>query len=62
VRLGPRQPLELYDLKNDLSESNNVAAAHPDVVKKITEIMQTARTDSKAFPVREAPQGKKKKG
>jgi len=60
VRLGPRQPVELYDLKTDVSETNNVAAAHPDVVKKITDIMHSARTDSKDFPVTEAPRGKKK--
>jgi arylsulfatase A-like enzyme len=60
VRLGPRQAIELYDLKTDLSETNNVAAAHPDVAKKIAEIMQSARTDSKEFPVTEAPQGKKR--
>jgi arylsulfatase A-like enzyme len=61
VRLGTRQqPVELYDLKTDMSETKNVAAAHPDVVKKITEIMQSARTDSKEFPVSETPRSKKK--
>jgi arylsulfatase A-like enzyme len=51
VRPGSHAPLELYDLKTDLGEKNNVAAAHPDVAKRIAEIMKTARTDSKNFPV-----------
>ncbi|MGL4593303.1 MAG: sulfatase family protein, partial [Thermoguttaceae bacterium] len=29
--------VELYDIKNDLSETTDVAAAHPDIVKKLTE-------------------------
>jgi arylsulfatase A-like enzyme len=33
-------PLELYDLKTDPGETNNVADNHPDVVKKIREIME----------------------
>jgi predicted secreted Zn-dependent protease len=39
-----------------------VASAHPEVVRRIEEIMRAARTDSKEFPVREgAPGGRKKK-
>jgi arylsulfatase A-like enzyme len=60
VRLGTKRPIELYDLKSDLSESNDVAAAHPDIVRKMAEIMQSARTDSKEFPIVESPRGKKK--
>jgi arylsulfatase A-like enzyme len=35
---------ELYDLKSDLSESKNVAAEHPDVVKHMEELMAAAHT------------------
>ncbi|MCC7174426.1 MAG: arylsulfatase [Bryobacterales bacterium] len=38
-------PVELYDLKTDRGESNNVAAAHPETVARITRIMQSARVD-----------------
>lgn len=31
--------IELFDLKNDFAEETNVAVAHPDVVKKIEQIM-----------------------
>jgi hypothetical protein len=33
VRLGPGEALELYNLKTDLGETNNVAAANPEVVQ-----------------------------
>ena len=65
VRPASNLPVELYDLKADLSEKNNVAAAHPEVVRRIEEIMKSARTDSKEFPVTEGRPGgagqKKKK-
>ena len=38
--------LELYNLDEDLGEKNDVASAHPDVVKKIEEYLLTARTES----------------
>lgn len=54
VRVKSRSaPIELYDLKTDIGEQNNVAPKHPDLVKRIGEIMQAARTDSPEFPVRE---------
>ena len=54
VRVGARSsPIELYDLGRDLGEKNNVAGQHPEIVAKIAEIMQTARTDSKDFPITE---------
>ncbi|HBY63793.1 MAG TPA: N-acetylgalactosamine-6-sulfatase [Solibacterales bacterium] len=53
VRLGRKKPVELYDLAKDVGESTNVAAQHPEVVKKIEGILATARTESDLFPVRE---------
>jgi arylsulfatase A-like enzyme len=52
-RLSRRSPIELYDLKSDVGEDKDVAAAHPDVVRRIDAIMQKARADSKQFPVQE---------
>jgi arylsulfatase A-like enzyme len=37
-------PIELYDLENDERETTDVAAAHPDVVRRIEELMRTSRT------------------
>ena len=44
--------IELYNLKNDIYEQHNVAYAYPEIVKKIEEIMRTARTESNLFPLR----------
>jgi arylsulfatase A len=38
-------PVELYDLKSDRAETKDVAAAHPEVVARITKIMDEARVD-----------------
>jgi len=46
VKLAPGKPSELYDLENDISESRNIADAHPDVVKRLDGIMRRARTES----------------
>lgn len=42
--------IELYDLDSDITESNDVANNHPDVVLKIEGIMKKAHADSKLFP------------
>jgi arylsulfatase A-like enzyme len=52
VRLAINKPLELYDLKTDSGEKNNVAAAHPDVVAKIENYLKTARTESPKWPLK----------
>ena len=55
VRMGPwkgirfggtKEPIELYDLRKDIGEKNNVAQAHPNVVKRMREIMTEARQGS----------------
>ncbi len=48
-------PLELYDLKSDLGETNNVAMGHPEVVRRIEDYLKTARTESKEWPLRAPP-------
>ena len=45
-RVGTKAPLELYDLKTDRWEAHDVAAAHPDVVKKIEAIMAAEHVPS----------------
>ena len=44
LRLKPGAPLELYNLRQDLGESKNVAAANPEVVSRIEAILKSART------------------
>jgi len=58
VRLGLKEPLELYDLKTDIGEKQNIADEHPEVVAKIEAYLQTARTESRYWPTRERKQGR----
>ena len=48
-RPGPyiekRTDLALYDLKNDIGESTNVADQHPEIVKKLMEYANRASED-----------------
>ena len=49
VLKNPGAPMELYNLAEDVSEENNVAQSHPEVVKEMQAIFETARTDSDIF-------------
>ncbi len=44
LRRNPDNPVELYDLENDIGEKNDIADEHPEIVSKIEEIMLSART------------------
>jgi len=50
-RHGVGEPIELYDLANDISEQRNVAAENADVVARIENIMHSGRTPSELFPL-----------
>ena len=41
----------LYNLATDLHEDNDVAAQHPDVVKKMVNIVYMEHVDSPLFPI-----------
>jgi arylsulfatase A-like enzyme len=58
VKKAPEGPIELYDLVADVGETKDVAAEHPDVVKRMAEIMRTDRTESAEFPLRQVAQSK----
>ena len=49
VNKKPNQLIELYNLKEDIGEINNVAAQHPKIVEEMEELLETARTPSKIF-------------
>jgi len=51
---------ELFDLKSDIGEKTDVAAKHPDVAARLSQLMASARTDSPDFPVRTTPRRAKK--
>jgi arylsulfatase A-like enzyme len=53
VRNGARAAIELYDLRADIGETTDVASQHPQVVARIGELMEAARTDVPEYPIRE---------
>jgi arylsulfatase A-like enzyme len=55
IRLKVNGPLELYDLKNDIGETRNVAKNQPDVVAQFEAYFKGARSVSKGWPIRPAP-------
>ena len=44
-------PIELYNLANDPSETKNVSADHPEIVKKIKEFIAEAHVQNPAWPL-----------
>lgn len=51
VKKGPDGELELYNLKTDPKEEQNVAAKHPMIVKKIKGYLKEAYVPSDAYPI-----------
>ena len=50
VQPKPGQSFELYDLANDIGESRDVAAEHPELVKRLTELASKAHTPERNDP------------
>lgn len=50
VRIAPNKPMLLFDLKTDSAEKNNVAAQHPDLVKKAVGLMNGYRVADAKWP------------
>ena len=45
LKNGTENPIELYNLANDIAESDDASAERPQIVAKIEELMRTARTE-----------------
>ncbi len=43
---GTKEPIELYDLSQDIGETNNVADDHPEIIERMDELMRKARENS----------------
>ncbi|MEO1845262.1 MAG: sulfatase, partial [Akkermansiaceae bacterium] len=52
IRSGLGKPLQLFDLAKDLGEKKNLAAEHPEIVKRLSDLMESSRTESKEWPLR----------
>ncbi|GGZ13218.1 arylsulfatase [Echinicola pacifica] len=51
VRDNKNAPLELYNLKNDPGETNNVADQHPEMVQELENLIQSSHTTNPIFPL-----------
>jgi hypothetical protein len=49
LRLGAQ--IELFDLKTDPGEKNDVAAMHPEIIARIGTYLRTARSKSIEYPI-----------
>lgn len=50
VRYGVDSPIEIYDLSTDISEKNNIAQQHPEMVQKVEAIFKEERNENKHYP------------
>jgi arylsulfatase A-like enzyme len=50
VRYGINSKMELYNLDDDISESNNIALKYPELVNRMLTIFETNRTEISGFP------------
>jgi arylsulfatase A-like enzyme len=57
VQGKPDAPFELYDLANDVAESRDVSAEHPDIVERLKAIASRAHTPPRNDPSNAKPVG-----
>jgi arylsulfatase A-like enzyme len=50
VRYGAESKIEIYNLIDDINETTNLAADHPDLVEEMAGLMKEARTETEVFP------------
>ncbi|MFH1716570.1 MAG: arylsulfatase [Planctomycetota bacterium] len=51
VAKDPDGPIELYNLRDDIGEKNNIADRHPEIVAKIENYMKAAHAPSPDWPI-----------
>jgi arylsulfatase A len=61
VRNGPKRPVELYDLKTDRAEKNDLASARMEIVARAESLMAAAHVDDPNWPMKDPPMRSGKK-
>jgi arylsulfatase A-like enzyme len=61
VRPAPNKPMLLFDLKTDSAETQDLAAEHPELVKKAVDLMNGYRTADPNWPDPAGVAGKRSK-
>lgn len=51
IRQNTEKEIELYNLKTDIKETNNVAAMYPEIVSRLSGYFNEAHTESDNWPV-----------
>ncbi|MCA9084547.1 MAG: arylsulfatase [Planctomycetaceae bacterium] len=53
LKVSTQKPsgFELYNVADDVSEANNVAAAHPEIVKRLSALLEGAHVPSRQYPL-----------
>ncbi len=51
VRVRPGAKVQLYNLKDDIGEQDDLAEKRPDVLGRLAKLLETGRTESEAFPM-----------
>ena len=51
VKNNPNAPIQLYNLKLDIGETKNIAANHPNIISRMTQLFKNAHTPSDRFPL-----------
>ena len=62
VRLGTNRPIEVYNLREDPSEKNDLAPSNPEKAKEFASFLAGARTESALWPVTETQPRRNKAG
>ena len=59
IRKNENAKVELYDLTEDIGETNDISSEHPDIAKKLGAIMNDAHTDPRPQIEPKKPKGKR---
>ena len=61
LRLALGKPVELYNLKTDAGEKEDVSRQHPEIAARLESYLQKARADSALWPLRSAEEERRER-